>query len=181
MPVGGFGDLFDDGVAFAKEGQHVAAEEEGFGQWTENGERGGYAEEVFHFCGTGGEGAEVVIGLHGAEDAFDHGGLEVGGRLHGGVFAGEVLPDAEVFCPPGDLLGEFGEAGGDASYGQGLFAGVNVCDEMDLDAAGEVEASFDGCIDDGDFFEPDHRRRDLSCVRVNVWLDVFEFSVRMIL
>jgi hypothetical protein len=43
---------------------------------------------------------------------------------------------------------------------------------MDLDAAGEVETPFDGRIDGGDFFEPDHRRWDPSCVRVNVWLDV---------
>src|SRR5205823_4011798 len=136
FPVGGFGDSLDDGVAFAKEGQHVAAEEEGFGQRAENGEWGGDAEEVFHLGGAGGESAKVVVRLHGAEDAFDHGGLEVGGRLHGGEFGGEVLPDAEVFCAPGDLLGEFGEAGGDASYGQGLFAGVDVGDEMDFDAAG---------------------------------------------
>ena len=136
FPVGGFSDLFDDGVAFAKEHQHVTAEEESLGEWTEDGKRSGDAEEVFHLGGAGGEGAEVVVGLHGAEDAFDHGGLEVSGRLHGGEFAGEVLPDAEVFCSPGDTLGEFGEAGGDASYGQGLFSGVDVGDEMNLDTAG---------------------------------------------
>jgi hypothetical protein len=162
--------LFDDGVAFAEEHQHVAAEEEGFGQGAEDGQRGGYAEEVFHLGGASGEGAEVVVGLHGAEDAFDHGGLEVNGGLHGGELAGQVLPDAEVFCSPGDALGEFEETGGDAAYSQGLFAGVDVGDEMDLDAAGEVEAAFDGGVDDGDFFQPDHRRRCLSCVRVNVWL-----------
>jgi hypothetical protein len=44
---------------------------------------------------------------------------------------------------------------------------------MDLDAAGEVEATLYRRVDDGDFFETDHRRRCLSCVRVNVWLDVF--------
>jgi hypothetical protein len=92
--------------------------------------------------------------------------LEVGGRFDGGVFAGEVLPDAEVFRAPGDALGEFGEAGGDAADGEGLFAGVDVGDEMDFDAAGEIEAPFDGCVDDGDLFEADHRRWDLSCVRV---------------
>jgi hypothetical protein len=63
-------------------------------------------------------------------------------------------------------LGEFGEAGGDAADGQGLFAGVDVGDEMDFDAAGEIEASLDGCVDDGDLFEADHLRWDLSCVRV---------------
>ena len=108
MPVEGFGDLFDDGVAFAKEHQHVAAEEEDFAEWAEDRQRGGDAEEIFHLGGAGREGAEVVVGLHGAEDAFDHGCLEVSWRLHGGVFAGEVLPDAEVFRSPGDALGEFG-------------------------------------------------------------------------
>jgi len=109
-----------------------------------------------------------VVGLHGAEDALRHGGLKVRGRPHGGVFAGEVLPDAEVFGAPGDLLGELNEAGGDASYGESLFAGVNVGQEMDFDAAGEVEASLDGCFDDGDLFELDHRVRWASYVRVNV-------------
>jgi hypothetical protein len=52
---------------------------------------------------------------------------------------------------------------------------------MDFDAAGEIEASFDGRFDDGDFFQSDHRKRNLSCVRVNVWLDKFrkEFYVRV--
>ena len=98
-----------------------------------------------------------MIGLHGAEDAFDHGGLEVCGELHGGEFACEVLPNAEVFCAPDDLLGEFGETRGDAAYREGLLTGVDVCDEMNFDAAREVEASFDGSFDDGDFLKADHR------------------------
>jgi hypothetical protein len=109
-----------------------------------------------------------VVGLHGAEDALDHSGLKVGGGLHGGVFAGEILPDAEVFCAPGDLLGELRETRGDAAYGQSLLAGVDVRDQMDFDAAGEVEASFDRRVDDGDLFEVNHRARTSSCVRVNV-------------
>src|SRR5271155_3433292 len=106
LPVGGFGDLLDDGIAFAEEHQHVAAEEEDFGEWAENWKRSSDAEEVFHFRGAGGKNAEVVVGLHGAEDALDHGGLEVGGWLHGGEFAGEVPPHSEVFRSPGDALGE---------------------------------------------------------------------------
>jgi hypothetical protein len=104
LPVGGFRDLLDNGVALAKECKHVAAEEDDFGEWAEDGKGSGDAEEIFHLGRAGGEGAKVVIGLHGAEDAFHHGGLEVGWRLHGGEFAGEILPDAEVFCAPGDLL-----------------------------------------------------------------------------
>lgn len=129
-------------------------------------------EKVFHLGCAGRESAKVVVGLHGAEDAFDHRGLEICGWLHSCVFAGEVLPDAEVFCAPGDLLIEFGEARGDTADSHGLFAGVNVCDEMDLDAAGEIEASFDRCVDDVDLFQMDHREGTASCVRVNGWLDL---------
>jgi hypothetical protein len=39
---------------------------------------------------------------------------------------------------------------------------------MDFYAAGEIEASFDGCFDDGDLFQVDHRVRASSYVRVNV-------------
>ena len=109
-----------------------------------------------------------MVGLHGAEDSLDHGGLEVGRWLHDSELAGEILPDAEVFCAPGDPLREFGETGGDTAYGQGLLARVDVCHQMDFHAAGEVEASFDGCVDDRDFFQVDHRARASSYVRVNV-------------
>jgi hypothetical protein len=43
---------------------------------------------------------------------------------------------------------------------------------MDFYAAGEIEASFDGCVDDGDLLQTDHREGTASCVRVNVWLDL---------
>ncbi len=99
---------------------------------------------------------------------LDHGGLEVGGWLHGGVSAGEVLPDAEVFGAPGDLLVEFDEARGYAANCESLFPGVDVCEEMDFDAAGEVEATVDGSFDDGDLFDMDHRDTASSYVRVNV-------------
>jgi hypothetical protein len=39
---------------------------------------------------------------------------------------------------------------------------------MNLDVAGEIEAALDGCVDDGDLFEVDHRVGASSCVRVNV-------------
>ena len=106
MPAFGFGEVFDDGVAFEEEGQHVAAEEEGLGERAEDRNGSGDSEVISHLGCTGGQGAEVVVGLHGAEDALRHGGLKIRGRLHGGVFAGEVLPDAEMFRAPGDLLGE---------------------------------------------------------------------------
>jgi hypothetical protein len=40
--------LFDDGVALAKEGEHVAAEEEDFGDAAEEGKGSGDAEVVSH-------------------------------------------------------------------------------------------------------------------------------------
>lgn len=115
----GFGEVLDDGVAFAQKGEHVTAEEDRFGEWAEEGKGSSDAEVVSHLGCAGGERAEVVIGLHGAKDAFGHCGLKICGRLHGGVFAGEVLPDGEVLGAPGDLLVEFGETGGDAADGQG--------------------------------------------------------------
>ena len=99
-----FGELLDDCVTFAKESQHVAAEKEDFGEWAKNGKGSGDEEVVAHLGCTGGKGAEEVIRPHGAEDTFGHGGLKVCGRLHGGVFASKVLPDAEVFGAPSDLL-----------------------------------------------------------------------------
>jgi len=54
LPVVRFGDLFDDGIAFAKEGQHVTAKEEGFGEWAKDGKRSGDPEQVFHLGGAGG-------------------------------------------------------------------------------------------------------------------------------
>jgi hypothetical protein len=52
---------------------------------------------------------------------------------------------------------------------------------VDLDAAGKIETPLDGRVDDGDLFKSDHRRCDPSYVRVNVWLDISEISVRMTL
>ncbi len=76
-----------------------------------------------------------------------------------------------------------GRARGDASYGEGLFAAVDVGDEMDLYAAGEVETSFNGCVDDGGFFPAGSSQVVPSCVRVNVWVVhiLAEDFVRMIL
>jgi hypothetical protein len=88
-----------------------------------------------------------VVGLHGAEDSFVHGYLEVDRRFDGRDFVGEVVPEAEVFGSPGDAVGEALEAGGEATYCEGLFAGVNVFEEMDFYAAGEVEAALNGCFD----------------------------------
>ena len=168
MPVVGFGEFFDDGVAFAEEGEHVAAEEESFGEWAEDRNGSGDSEVILHLGCARGQSAEVVVGLHGAKDALRHGGLKISERLHGCVLTGEVLPGAEVFRAPGDLLRKLNEPGGDACDGEGLFTGVNVGQEMDFDAAGEVEATLDGCFDDGDLFELDHRVRGSSRVRVNV-------------
>jgi hypothetical protein len=98
---------------------------------------------------------EEVVGLHGAEDALDHRDMEVDGSVERGGFAGKVLPDAEVFGAPGNALVEANEAGGDAACGEGLFARVDVGEEMDFDAAGEVEAALDGGVDEGGLFDVD--------------------------
>ena len=139
--------MLDDGVALANESEHVSAEEKFFGHEAKDGRGRGYSEVVGHLGRAGGERAEVVVGLHGAEDSFVHGYLEVDRRFDGRDFVGEVVPEAEVFGSPGDAVGEALEAGGEATYCEGLFAGVNVFEEMDFYAAGEVEAALNGCFD----------------------------------
>ena len=139
--------MLDDGVALANEREHVSAEEEFFGHEAKDGRGRGYLEVVGHLGRAGGQRAEVVVSLHGAEDSFVHGHLEVGWRFDGRDFVGEVVPEAEVFGSPGDAVGEALEAGGEATYCEGLFAGVNVFEEMDFYAAGEVEAALNGCFD----------------------------------
>ena len=109
-----------------------------------------------------------MVGLHGAEDSACHGGLEVCGWVESGDLTGEVLPDAEMSSSPGDLVPEAGEAGGDTPGGDSLLAGVDVAKQMYLDAAGEIEAAFDGGCDNGDLLNADHGERRPSCVRVNV-------------
>jgi hypothetical protein len=49
---------------------------------------------------------------------------------------------------------------------------VNVGEEMDFDATGEIEATVNGCFDDGDLLQANHRARMASCIRVN-GLDFF--------
>ena len=46
LPGVGFGDLLDDGVACAYEGEHVAAKEEGFGEQAEDGRGRGDAADL---------------------------------------------------------------------------------------------------------------------------------------
>ena len=118
--------MLDDGVSFADEFQHVAAEKKHFGKRPEDGKGSGDAEEILHLGCAGGEGAEDVIGLHGTEDSLRHGDLEVGGWFDSGDFAGEVLPGAEVLGAPGDLVGEVGEARGQTANREGLLSGVDV-------------------------------------------------------
>lgn len=124
---------------------------------------------------------EEVVGLHGAKDAFAHGDLEIYGSGERGGFAGEVLPHAEVLCAPDDLLMEADEAGGDAACREGLLAGVDVGEQMDLNAAREVEAAVDGRVEDGGLFDADQEvprrsnfervqilRRQMARVKINL-------------
>ena len=149
--------MLDNGVALANESEHVSAEEDFFSQEAKDWRRRGYSEVVGHLGRAGGEHAEVVVGLHGAEGSFVHGHLEVGRRFDGRDFVGQVVPDAEVFGSPCDPVGEALEAGGEAAYCEGLFAGVNVFEEMDFHAAGEVEAALNGRFDCCGLVDANHR------------------------
>jgi hypothetical protein len=137
-------------------------EEEFFGQEAEDGRRRGYSEVIDQLGRTGGEGTEAVVGLHGAEDSFVQCHLEVGWRFDGRDFVGKVVPEAEVFGSPGDAVREALEAGGEATYCESLFAGVNVPEEMNFYAAGEVEAALNGCFDRRGLVDSDHRCGELS-------------------
>ena len=79
LPLGGFGDLFDNDVAFVEKVAHVAAQDGYFGDVSKEWKRGGEAKDIFHLCGAGGQGSKVVIVLHGAEGTVNHGVLEIGG------------------------------------------------------------------------------------------------------
>jgi hypothetical protein len=70
-----------------------------------------------------------------------------------------------MFGPPGDLLAKADQARSDTTGRERLFSAMNVREQVHFDAAGEVEASFDGRIDDGRFFDSNHsgatiKRRD---------------------
>ena len=92
--------------------------------------------------------------LHEVEGTAQHGVLEVGGRVEGGDRAGEVLADAEVPGAPGDLL-TWADESATCSGGR-LLAVVRVAEQVDFDGAGEVEAAFDGRVDQCCFVEFDH-------------------------
>lgn len=155
-PLGGLGDLLEDGASFVKQRLHVAAEKKCFGKRPEDRQGRGDVEDVLHFGEAGRQRSEEVVMGHGSKGAFDHGVLEVDGRTHGGDFAGEIVPEAEVLCAPGDALAEADEAGGDSLGCDRLFSEVYVSGEVDFYAAGEVEAALNGCIDGGDLFQLDH-------------------------
>ena len=79
LPLRGFGDLFDDDVAFVEKVAHVTAQDGYFGDAAQKWNRRGEAEDVFHLGGAGGQGSKVMIVLHGAEGAVNHRVLEIGG------------------------------------------------------------------------------------------------------
>jgi hypothetical protein len=170
--------LLDDGIAFANEREHVSAEKEFFGQEAKDGRRRGYSEVIGHLGRAGGERAEVVVGLHGAEDSFIHGHLEVAWRINCRDFVGEVVPEAEVFGSPGDLVGEVLEAGGEAAYCEGLFVEVYVSEEMDFYAAGEVEAALNGGFDRRGLIDANHRVKSSLLARVNVLSEALSVDER---
>jgi len=148
----GFGDLLDDGVALAEQAAHVAGEDEALGEWAEQGDGGGEAEVVAHAGGAAGEREEEVVVLHEGEGAGEHGVLKGVGRVEAGDLRGEALADAEVAGAPGDAVAESHEAGGATSLlCDGLFAGVDVPEEMNLDGTGEVEDAGERCVDEGGF------------------------------
>jgi hypothetical protein len=88
------------------------------------------------------------------------------------------VPDAEMFSAPGDALVEADQAGRDSFGGDGLFAPMNISGEMDLDAAGEIETSFDGGADDGQIFKCHHLNTFNNSMRLG-WRAVNHYFERV--
>lgn len=160
LPLAGLCCAFDDEASLDEEHAHVAAEDEDLSDTTERGERSGDAELIRHLGSISGKGAEEVVVLHGVEGAPEHGVLEVDGRVEAGDAGGEGLPNAEVAGAPGHLVAEGEETGGLVlrliGHDDGGLAEVGVVEQMDFDAASEVEAAFHGCIDDSHFVKFKH-------------------------
>jgi hypothetical protein len=104
LPIRGFGDLLQNRISFVKECPHVAAEENDLCQPSQNRQRGGKTENVFHLGLAGGQRSKEVIVPHESEGALNHRVLKVDRWLHRGDFTGEVLPDTEVLSSPGNAL-----------------------------------------------------------------------------
>jgi hypothetical protein len=155
-PLIGFRNSLDDRIPFAQQGKHVAAQEQSLGQGAQQRQRRGDAEIVSHFGCEGGQSPEPMIGLHRAEDAPNHCDLKVGRSFKHGRLAGEVLPNMEMFSPPGHLLAEPHQAGSDATGRDCLLSAMHVREQVNLDATGEIEASFNRRVDDRDFFDSNH-------------------------
>src|SRR5690242_9471618 len=66
------------------------------------------------------------------------------------------MPDGKMFGAPGHALSHVYEPCGHSAGRHGGFAPVNVPSQVHLDAAGEIEAATDGCMDDRNFFQSDH-------------------------
>ena len=64
-------------------------------------------------------------------------------------------PDAEVFGAPCNALVETDKAGGDAVGCESLLAGVDVGEEMNFDAPGEIKTALDGGVDESSLFDVD--------------------------
>src|ERR1035441_1343049 len=123
---GRFRDLFDEGVSFAQKRLHVAAEDEGFSDAAKQRDRRRKTENVAHLALSVGENPEVVVVLHGAKGAAQHGVLKICWWIEGGNPRGETLADEEVAGAPGDSVAEREQAGGRAFQSDSLLAEVGV-------------------------------------------------------
>ena len=156
LPAVGFGYLLDDRVAFAQEVAHIAVEDESFGNDSNHGDGCGVAEDVAHLGEAVGEFEEEVVVLHPCERAGEHRVLEGVGRIELRDVAGESLADTEVASLPCHLVAEPEEAGRTAVERDCQLAEVDVTQDVDLYRAGQVEAEFDGSVDQRHFFEGGH-------------------------
>lgn len=147
FPLRGLRELLDYGASFQQEHAHVSPKDEEFRDSSKDWELRGDSKDVGDFGPVAGQLAEVVVVLHGAEGAVEHGVLKEDWWIEAGDASGEGLLKGEVAGAPGDLLAHADEACGLAGEGYCGLTAVNVIEQANLDAAGEVEAAVDGCID----------------------------------
>jgi hypothetical protein len=70
--------------------------------------------------------------------------------VHRGDLASEAVPDAEVFRAPSHALPESDQTGGDTIRSNGRFNAMDISSEVHFDASCEIEATFDGCMDESE-------------------------------
>lgn len=149
--------MLDDYIPLVEERAHIPAKNQPFRQKTQNWQRSGKAEDVFHLCFPEWQRSKVVIVLHGPKWTFYHYVLKIDGALHSCNFAREHLPDPKMPCAPGDALLHADQSGCNSTCCNGLFAEMHIAGQMHLHASRKIKASLDGRFYRRQLFKSNHK------------------------